>query len=213
MHTSHGRLSAGRAIVTVPLGVLAAGRLRFDPALPAPVLAALDALPMGNLTKLRVRLDGDPFGCGDMVYVAAPPASERAIIWLVRPFGRAELMGFAGGALGRVLTAMSSEELAAVVRNELAALLGGDAGRHVLDVALADWAADPWALGSYAVARPGGATARAALREPWSERVHYAGEAAAQDGWHGTVAGAYLSGRAAARAVLSARNCRGSVTM
>ena len=93
-----GRLRAGRAIVTVPLGVLAAGRSEFDPALPAPVLAALDALPMGNLIKLRVRLAGDPFGCGDMVYVAAPPASERAIIWLVRPFGRAELMGFAGGS-------------------------------------------------------------------------------------------------------------------
>ena len=138
---------------------------------------------MGNLIKLRVRLEGDPFGCGDMVYVAAPPASERAIIWVVRPFGRAELMGFAGGALGRALTAMSPEELADAVRNELAALLGGDAARHLLDVALADWASDPWALGSYAVARPGAAAARAALREPWSERVHYAGEAAAPDGW------------------------------
>ena len=145
-----------------------------------------------------------------MVYVAAPPASERAIIWLVRPFGRTELMGFAGGALGRALTATSPEELADTVRSELAAMLGGDAAQHVLDVALADWTSDPWALGSY-VARPGAAAARAAQREPWSERVHYAGEAAAQDGWHGTVAGAYLSGRAAARAVLSERNCRGPV--
>ena len=108
---------------------------------------------------------------------------------------------------------MSPEELAAAVRDELAAMLGGDAARHVLDVALADWAADPWALGSYAVARPGAPPRARPCASPGRERVHYAGEAAAQDGWHGTVAGAYLSGRAAARAVLSARNCRGSVTM
>jgi len=44
---------------------------------------------------------------------------------------------------------------------------------------------------------------RAALRDPLSERLLYAGEAAAADGWHATVAGAYLSGRQAAAAVLA----------
>jgi monoamine oxidase len=76
----------------------------------------------------------------------------------------------------------------------------------------ADWRRDPWPLGSYALARPGAAGARAALCQPFSERVRYAGEVAAADGWHGTVAGAHLSGRAAARAVLAAPGCRGAVT-
>ena len=102
-----GKLRAQRAVVTVPLGVLAAGAIAFDPPLAPAVLAALDALPMGNLVKLRVRLAGDPLGCGDMIYATASPSSERAVLWLVRPFGRAELMGFAGGSLGRELAGLS----------------------------------------------------------------------------------------------------------
>lgn len=209
--TSAGTLRAQQVVVTVPLGVLAAGAITFDPLPPAPLVAAIDALPMGNLVKLRVRLAGDPLGCGDMVYAAAPPTGERAILWLVRPFGRAELMGFAGGALGRELAALSAADLGDAVRRELVTLAGGAAAGAVLDCQLADWGTDPWALGSYAVARPGGSTARAILRAPWSERVRYAGEAAAADGWHGTVAGAYLSGVAAAQAVLTEFECRGPV--
>jgi monoamine oxidase len=201
--TPAGKLRAQRAVVTVPLGVLAAGAIAFDPSLASTMLAALDALPMGNLVKLRVRLAGDPLGCGDMIYATAPPTSERAVLWLVRPFGRAELMGFAGGSLGRELAALSPPDLVAAIRGELAALAGSAAADAVADCQLADWAADPWALGSYAIARPGASAARAALRVPWSERVHYAGEAAAADGWHGTVAGALLSGIAAARAILA----------
>jgi monoamine oxidase len=200
--TSSGTLRAARAVVTAPLGVLTAGRITFDPPLPSSVLTALEALPMGNLVKLRVRLTGDPLGCGEMVYAAAPPASERAILWLVRPFGRAELMGFAGGALGRELAGLSPRDLNELVRGDLVTMAGGAAAGAVEGCELADWSADPWALGSYAVARPGASAARAMLRIPLSERVHYAGEAAAADGWHGTVAGAYLSGIAAARAIL-----------
>ena len=205
IETPAGTLQADQAIVTLPLGVLAAERVRFEPPPPPPVVAALDALPMGNLVKLRVRLAGDPFGCGDMVYASAPPASEQAILWLVRPFGRAELMGFTGGTLGRMLAALSQAELMAAVQQDLVALGGSAVARSLVDCALVDWGADPWALGSYAIARPRAAGARAALRAPWSERVRYAGEAAAADGWHGTVAGAYLSGVASARAILAAR--------
>ena len=75
--TSAGRLRARHVIVTVPLGVLAAERIRFDPPLPAAVLAALDALPMGTLLKVGLRLTGDPFGLGDTFYLAAEPSSER----------------------------------------------------------------------------------------------------------------------------------------
>ena len=210
--TTAGVLRAGHVILTVPLGVLAAERIRFDPPLPAPVLAALEDLPMGNLVKLRVRLDGDPFGVGDNVYLNAPPASERTILWLARPFGRDELMGFVGGSLADELTALPDKDMTAEVRRQLAAMLGDGAAIRIVACTAADWRRDPWALGSYAIARPGGAAARAALRAPFAERVHYAGEAAAADGWHGTVAGAYLSGRAAARAALGAGLCRHPVT-
>ena len=155
--------------------MLAAERIRFDPPLPAPVLAALEDLPMGNLVKLRVRLDGDPFGVGDNVYLNAPPASECTILWLARPFGRDELMGFVGGSLADELTALPDKDRAAEVRRQLAAMLGDGAAIRIVACTAADWRRDPWALGSYAIARPGEAAARAALRAPFAERVHYSG--------------------------------------
>ncbi len=209
--TAQGTLRAAQAVITVPLGVLADERIRFDPPLPAAVLAALDGLPMGNLVKLRVILDGDPLGVAEGTYVTAPPTDERAVLWLARPFGRLELMGFAGGSHGAELAALPPAALQAEVGRLLAAMAGGDAGRRVLACSVADWQADPWSLGSYAIARPGAASARASLREPLAERLFYAGEAAAADGWHGTVAGAHLSGEAAGRAILAARACRGPV--
>jgi monoamine oxidase len=85
----------------------------------------------------------------------------------------------------------------------LAAMTGRDLRARVRTCLASDWHRDRHALGSYSLARPGMAGARAALRQPFSERLLYAGEAAAADGWHATVAGTYLSGRQAASAVLA----------
>ncbi len=211
--TARGTLRAEHTILTTPLGVLAAERIRFDPPLPSAALTAVDELPMGNLTKLRVLLDGDPLGVADGTYVTAPPADECSVLWLARPFGRAELTGFAGGGLATALAAMTPAALTAEVGRLLCEMAGSDAARQVRACQIADWLADPWSRGSYAIARPGAATARVLLRQPLAERVVYAGEAAAADGWHGTVAGAHLSGEAAAQAVLAARSCRGPLTI
>ena len=72
-----------------------------------------------------------------------------------------------------------------------------------------NWHDEPWILGSYTNARPGCLKARAALREPWFDRLHYAGEASAPAGWQATVAGAYLAGRAAARSVIQRLETKG----
>ena len=50
-------LQADRVVLTVPLGVLKAGGIRFDPELPAEHLAAIDALGMGVLDKVWLRWD------------------------------------------------------------------------------------------------------------------------------------------------------------
>ena len=52
-----GTLRAAAAIVTVPVGVLKRGGLRWSPELPAHTQAALDGLHMGALTKVALRID------------------------------------------------------------------------------------------------------------------------------------------------------------
>jgi monoamine oxidase len=52
-----GSLRADAAIVTVPVGVLAAGAIKFDPPLPPSHRAALSRLGMGRVEKVILRFD------------------------------------------------------------------------------------------------------------------------------------------------------------
>ena len=66
------------------------------------------------------------------------------------------------------------------------------------------WGTDPLSLGAYAYARPGCADLRGALAQPLADgALAFAGEAWRTDGLAGTVAGAWLSGRDAAEAVMA----------
>ena len=62
VETLRGALRAKAAIVTVPVGVLKSGGLRFTPDLPAAAQAALDGLHMGALTKIALRIDRAQWG-------------------------------------------------------------------------------------------------------------------------------------------------------
>jgi phytoene dehydrogenase-like protein len=55
--TAAGTIRGSHAIVTVPLGVLKAGRIRFDPPLPASKAGAVARLDMGNLEKVVIRFE------------------------------------------------------------------------------------------------------------------------------------------------------------
>ena len=63
-----------------------------------------------------------------------------------------------------------------------------------------DWRRDPLSLGSWAVAPPGLAPIRIALREAIGDRIWFAGEALSREQW-GTVGGAWEEGERAADAV------------
>lgn len=196
-------LRARLAIVTVPTGVLAAERLVFDPPLPAAKLHAIDGLPMGALAKVGLCFQGDPFGLGDRYYLHERTADQRAALYLVRPCGLDLVLTFIGGDLARDLEraggaaaiAFATEPLRRIFGRAVESRLRG--GRHTC------WGGDPWSIGSYAVARPGAAALREVLAEPLAERVLFAGEACASDGWSATVAGAFRTGRRAAERALA----------
>ena len=56
------------------------------------------------------------------------------------------------------------------------------------------WGADPFAFGSYSVARPGKHALRGALDDPFDDRLFIAGECWRSDGTAALVSGAYQSG-------------------
>jgi monoamine oxidase len=198
-----GQLRGRVAIVTLPTGVLAAGRVRFVPPLPLEKQRAIEALPMGLLTKIGLWFEGDPFGQGDTFYLHRRTADQRAALYMMRPCGQDLALAFVGGDLARELERAGEAAAAEFALEPLLEIFGSGLRSRLRGVRQTRWGIDPLALGSYAVARPGAVAMRAALARPLADRLLFAGEACAADGWAATVAGAHRSGRRAAREALA----------
>jgi monoamine oxidase len=203
VESAAGRLRGRLAIVTLPAGVLAAGRVGFEPALPQGKQRALEALPMGLLTKVALCFEGDPFGQGDTFYLHRRTANQRAALYMMRPCGQDLALAFVGGDLARELEHAGEAAAGEFALEPLLEIFGSGLRSRLCGVRQTRWGTDPFSLGSYAVARPGAAAMRAVLARPVADRLLFAGEACAGDGWAATVAGAHRSGRRAAREALA----------
>ena len=201
VETARGTLSAAAVIVTVPVGVLHGGALRFTPGLPEMHRTALDGLHMGAYTKIGLRLDPakiDPAAFGDAVAVAT---GGPTLYFEMGPFGRPLAVANLGGDGARDLCRAGEVAAVAFATERLGAILGSKARGAVQTGRLAAWWTDPYAHGSYSIVAPGQAEARDRLRAPVGGRVFLAGEALAGGGAM-TVGGATLDGERAAREVL-----------
>jgi monoamine oxidase len=205
VETPRGSLAARACIVTVSTGVLAAGAIRFDPALPPDTEAAIEGLPMGLLTKIAIPASGAdrldlPLGAGMDRMLSRP--GEPMLTLHAWPHGFDHVIGFIGGGAAWALAQEGAAATEAFARDDLRCRFGvrADAALgHPAVVTL--WGTDPHIRGSYAYARPGHAGARATLARPLAGgRLCFAGEACHAAGLAGTVAGAYLTGEAAAAA-------------
>lgn len=207
VETPRGTLAAAACIVTVSTGVLAAGAIRFDPALPGTTRDAVAGLPMGLLSKVALPAAG-PGRLGLMqdcsVLRQAERRGERLMVFEAWPGGAGHLVGYIGGQAAWSL-AGDDRAAEAFARSELRRLFGAAVDRDVGAAAVVTgWGTDPFFRGSYAYAHPGAADGRAVLAQPLAGgALVFAGEACRTDGLAGTVAGAWLSGRDAAEAVMA----------
>lgn len=205
--TDHGTLTARAVIVTVSTGVLNAGVIRFEPALPAATREAIAALPMGLAIKVALGAAGDdrlglPSHCSVDHQVArgAGAAFMPIQFW---PFGRDYAQGWIGGARAWELARAGEGAIVDHMLGAIASVFGANA-RRVFNAGarlVTSWDADPWVLGAYCYALPGHALARDALAAPLCDgHLSFAGEACNVP-YAGTVAGAWISGCDAARGV------------
>jgi monoamine oxidase len=202
LETPRGAVRAGAAIVTVPIGVLKAGGIRFSPKLPAGIADALEGLGMGAYTKIALKLDRGQVGqldATDLIEVV----DGGAVSFEFFPFGRDLAVVLLGGDHARKLCEAGERAAIDFAVERLAGMIGGQIRAAVTGGRLAAWWTDPYARGSYSVARPGRSAAREALRRPVGGRIFFAGEATA-GGRAMTVGGATLDGERVARAVIEA---------
>lgn len=203
VETERGTLTARAAIVTVSLGVLASGAMKFDPVLDASMTGALSGLPMGLISKIALRFaPGSPaLGFPEDTLVVPQVSDERGHSFLVRPFGAPLAICLTGGSLAWDLSTQVESVNVAFARDRLRALLGSKADQGFVAGAATDWGTNPNTLGAFAAALPGRWKSRAALAAPIGERVFLAGEAMGGKNVQ-TVHGAYDSGQRAGRRVL-----------
>lgn len=111
------------AVVTVPLGVLQAGQIAFDPPLPEAKQQAIASLGMGVLDKLYLRFDA-AFWEGDPTWIVTadtglPRGQFNQWLNLLPVLGEPILLGFNGADAARELAA---REDAALIGDALAVL-------------------------------------------------------------------------------------------
>jgi monoamine oxidase len=204
VETDKGRLTADHCIVTVPLGVLKAGAITFDPPLPEAQRKAVAALGFGRLAKVSVVFDKafwpeEPHFLG---YADATRGRFADMLNLVPLQNAPVLTMVASGDYADKVDAMDERTVKADVMAVLRDIFGAKVpepraiARHV-------WSLDPFARGAYSfIALGAEPDDYAALANAASPRLHLAGEHTSAD-YYGTVHGALTSGERVAERLLS----------
>lgn len=208
--TPQGVVTADRVIITLPTNLLTEEALAFDPPLPDKVAAAA-ALPLGFADKVVLALDrplslpkdGHVFGRVDRTDTAS---------YHLSPFGRNLIEAYFGGQLAADLEAEGPNAFYAFAEDEIGDLLGSAFRLRLRRLSETAWGRDSFSRGAYSYAVPGHADARQVLAAPVDGRIFFAGEACSLHSFS-TTHGAYLTGIAAADAIVTARNGKIQPTM
>lgn len=200
--TGQGDFCADKVLVTLPLGVLKAGAVVFDPPLPEAKRSAITRLGFGTLNKIALHF-AEPFWPREQYafgYLCRD--TERhptVVISMWKSHGKPVLVMLLGGSLGRELETWSDEQVAGYGATVVQDLFGADAPAPE-HISRTGWSADPYARGSYAcIGVDASPKDIGVLAEPVGGGLYFAGEAT--NGYHwGCVHSAYESGlREAAR--------------
>jgi len=193
--TQTDEFAADRVVVTLPLGVLKAQRVRFVPQLPRNKQPAIDTLGFGVLNKCYLRFD-EVFWPDDvdwMEYISADHGAWTEWLSFQRGAGIPVLLGFHAAERGSKIETWSDQQIVASGMQTLKTIFGGAIPEPV-DYQITRWAADPYALGSYSYNSVGSTPRmRNELAAPLDNILYFAGEATERD-YFGTAHGAYLSG-------------------
>jgi monoamine oxidase len=201
------QVRARKAIVTLPIGVLQAGSVRFRPGLNEKN-DALRKLVSGPVVKLAMRFD-----CAfweerhPEVGFFHAPGEAFPTFWNQLPRHAPFLIAWAGGPKGDALAGLPAKAVIGRALATLERIFGRRAAAEsrLQNVRLQDWRADPFSRGAYSYLRVGGRGAREALAQPLAGTLFFAGEATDTE-QSGTVAGALESGRRAARELLEGQS-------
>ena len=212
-------LTAPRALITIPLGVLQAqsketGAIMFEPALSSEKLKALTHLEMGKVIRAVFKFNDRfweriaPQGRRKTLSNLSFLLSEHSLFptwWTTSPEKHPIITAWAPF---RAAEQLSGKSESFVIDQGLAALgeiLKTDRceiDRQFVSAHFHDWQTDPFSRGAYSYGKVGCDGAQQALADPLVDTLFFAGEATDITGHNGTVHGAIASGHRAAAEIL-----------
>ena len=199
---------ARAVVITIPLGVLKAESVQFEPPLPESKRRAIRRLGFGPVMETILRLRGgnlvERLGDCTMLWGSTSTSFDRPFAGLS---DRPEILSaFTVAREASRRSALEDSEVVDATRAELDSFLPSDLHiGSVEDVLVRRWPQDPWIRGGYSFLPPDVTIAdRRALAEPIDGRLFFAGEATHFGGEAATVHGAIETGYRAAEEVLRA---------
>jgi monoamine oxidase len=198
--TAHGQsFRADKAIITLPVGVLLANKVKFTPALPSIKQEALEGLRMGPVMKMIYEFDAPItndsisviFAKGNPPMWWSPSLGQDSdiVVWVA----------FFSGDYAREMLHLGENKALQKGLETLREQVGNP-DLVYKKARWVSWPQDEFALGGYSICLPGHYDAREKLAQP-TPPLYWAGEASAPHHQSATVHGAYLTGQRAANEV------------
>jgi len=181
VHCADGTTEVGsHVVVTVPLGVLKRGALRFTPTLPPDRLAAIARLGFGHYEKVALHFDR-PFwrdaGLSHLLIFPRDPGESTVWVFDLYAFDAGPTLVFHAFASSAHHVLDSTEAEAAQWATDLLTAAAGVPSPAPSAVAVTSWATDAHCGGAYTHVPPGADPADAdLLGEPIGDRLLFAGE-------------------------------------
>lgn len=203
VRTAHGVFRGKCALVTLPLGVLKAGAVQFDPPLPEKKLGAIKRLGSGRLDKVCLRFARAFWPETHVLNFVGSRSGEFAEWINAAAFLRAPvLVGYNAGTTAARFETKPAAEVTAAAVSALHTMFGRGVPEPQSAI-VTQWGRDPFSLGAYSHLPPGASSRDfGLLGEPVGGRLFFAGEATSLK-HNATVHGALLSGEREAERILS----------
>lgn len=191
---------ADRVLVTVPLGVLKAGLIGFNPALPAEKTDAIQSVGIDAGMKVFLKFSQNFWNDFSIQGASVCPVYYDA--GLGKGGTDNVLAAFLMGGKAAYLSALGEEAIYQLLA-ELDSIFNGQATATFQDARIMDWQKAPYVLGAYSFSSLGIGNKRQALATSVNERLFFAGEATNTEGHFQTVHGALETGEREFERILS----------
>lgn len=218
VQTNKGDFDCDCVVVTVPLGVLKARKIKFFPALPKWKEDVIDRIGFGLYNKIflefeesfwpedidvfRIITEIDAFAVNN--YTASDLSIDdnftQTCVNLKGLSGRNVLMCTTVSERSKFFESLPNETIVEIMRKKFAKVFGREIPK-VVNHYVTRWNSDPFSLGGYAhVALDGSPDDFDVLAKPIDTTVYFAGDTTYKD-YNTCVHGAYLSGLAASKKI------------